>query len=506
MKFNQNLKKTRFKMYKAGKNWLVAGIAFFAFAGFGGMAVHADTNQATSANATTEQVQPAANQTTEDKTPDTSEPSEATTTVTSQTDTAEKAVTNTTTETTKDDSKAENKVTPVTEAPKTDEKATADVAKDTSATSDKPVKATDTTAKTTDDNQTPKVADNSDKQATDTAVKTDNQANEQTQTMILAADNQQDGWNADHTQYTRGGQAVTGVQNIDGTYYYFDENHNMVTNNYVQSQWGLSYLFGNDGRIVTGVTQYAGSYYDFDPETYLRVDNNYVQSQWGDWYMFGNDGRIVSGVTPWAGTYYYFDPNTYLRVDNNYVQSQWGNWYMFGNDGRIVTGLTDWNGSKYYFDENTYTKVTNDWRDTAIGHAHFNGDGVLDAVSDTQKAQAVENVASQFSGWGYAWGGNNPSSGFDCSGLTQYAMGQVGVSIPRTAADQYYNSTPISAGQAQKGDLVFFSEGGSIIHTGLYIGNGLMIDAQVAGVGIGVHRVSQLAAYYPAVYGRYLNL
>ncbi len=33
-----------------------------------------------------------------------------------------------------------------------------------------------------------------------------------------------------------------------------------------------------------------------------------------------------------------------------------------------------------------------------------------------------------------------------------------------------------------------------------------MIDAQVAGVGIGVHRVSQLSSYYPAVYGRYLNL
>ncbi|MEN3241640.1 NlpC/P60 family protein, partial [Fructilactobacillus sanfranciscensis] len=122
------------------------------------------------------------------------------------------------------------------------------------------------------------------------------------------------------------------------------------------------------------------------------------------------------------------------------------------------------------------------------------------------KAQQLENIADQFLGWGYVWGGNNPSTGFDCSGLTQYIMSQIGISIARTASDQYANSRHISAGQAQKGDLVYFCEGGSVIHTGLYIGNGLMIDAQVAGVGIGVHRVSQLSSYYPAVYGRYLNL
>ncbi len=50
-----------------------------------------------------------------------------------------------------------------------------------------------------------------------------------------------------------------------------------------------------------------------------------MKSQWGDWYLFGNDGKIQTGVQKWAGTYYYFDPTTYLRVDNDYRQSQWGN-------------------------------------------------------------------------------------------------------------------------------------------------------------------------------------
>lgn len=74
--------------------------------------------------------------------------------------------------------------------------------------------------------------------------------------------------------------------------------------------------------------------------------------------MFGNDGKIVSGVYQWADSYYYFDPTTYLRVDNDYRQSQWGDWYMFGSDGRIVTGLKAWYGSYYYFDPVTYLKVT----------------------------------------------------------------------------------------------------------------------------------------------------
>ena len=75
------------------------------------------------------------------------------------------------------------------------------------------------------------------------------------------------------------------------------------------------------------------------------MDNNYVQSQWGDWYLFGNDGQILSKVQQWAGTYYYFDPVTYLRVDNNYRQSQWGDWYLFGNDGRFLTKVQQWAGT-----------------------------------------------------------------------------------------------------------------------------------------------------------------
>ena len=156
------------------------------------------------------------------------------------------------------------------------------------------------------------------------------------------------------------GVVQSGVQKWAGTYYYFDPTtHLRVDNNYVQSQWGMWYMFGPDGRIATRVYQWAGTYYYFDPVTYLRVDNDYRQSQWGMWYMFGHDGRIATKVYQWANSYYYFDPVTYLRVDNDYRQSQWGDWYLFGNDGRILSGLQKWVGCYYYFDPSTYLKLTN---------------------------------------------------------------------------------------------------------------------------------------------------
>ncbi|WP_225357897.1 KxYKxGKxW signal peptide domain-containing protein, partial [Limosilactobacillus reuteri] len=117
---------------------------------------------------------------------------------------------------------------------------------------------------------------------------------------------------------------------------------------------GSNWYLTDNGVVQSGVQQWADTYYDFDPTTYLRVDNNYVQSQWGDWYLFGNDGRILSKVQQWVGTYYYFDPVTYLRIDNDYRQSQWGDWYLFGNDGRILTKVQQWAGTYYYFDPVTY--------------------------------------------------------------------------------------------------------------------------------------------------------
>lgn len=102
----------------------------------------------------------------------------------------------------------------------------------------------------------------------------------------------------------------------------------------------------------------------------------------------------------------------------------------------------------------------------------------------TASAGQVIHFAEQFLGVPYVWGGTSPS-GFDCSGFTQYVMQHFNVSLYRTSESQFAQGIPVSYNNLQPGDLVFFSTyapGAS--HVGIYIGNGLMIDAEDVGVAI----------------------
>ncbi|SHJ54745.1 NlpC/P60 family protein [Alicyclobacillus tolerans] len=102
----------------------------------------------------------------------------------------------------------------------------------------------------------------------------------------------------------------------------------------------------------------------------------------------------------------------------------------------------------------------------------------------TGNASAIISFAEQFLGVPYVWGGTSPS-GFDCSGFTQYVLAHFGIQIERTSEEQFAEGIPVSENNLQPGDLVFFSTyapGAS--HVGIYIGNGLMIDAQDMGVSI----------------------
>ncbi len=100
-------------------------------------------------------------------------------------------------------------------------------------------------------------------------------------------------------------------------------------------------------------------------------------------------------------------------------------------------------------------------------------------------ARAVA-LARTFTGVPYRWGGTDPATGLDCSGLTQLVYRRLGVELPRVAADQARAGTAVaSLAQARPGDLVFF--GSPAHHVGIYVGDGKMIDAPRAGKTVGVH-------------------
>jgi cell wall-associated NlpC family hydrolase len=94
----------------------------------------------------------------------------------------------------------------------------------------------------------------------------------------------------------------------------------------------------------------------------------------------------------------------------------------------------------------------------------------------------------------YVWGAGGPSS-FDCSGLVSYVYAQVGVSLPHNAAAQYGYGTPVSYGDLQAGDLVFFSGLG---HVGIYIGGGQFIHAPHTGDVVKISSLSSHGGYVGA--------
>ena len=115
---------------------------------------------------------------------------------------------------------------------------------------------------------------------------------------------------------------------------------------------------------------------------------------------------------------------------------------------------------------------------------------------------AVVSEANKYLGTPYVWGGSSPS-GFDCSGLVQYACAQLGYSINRTASAQLQNGVTVSWDELAPGDLVFFKKPGSttskpVTHVGMYIGSGQFVHASDYGVGVIVSNLSD--AYYTTGY------
>jgi len=106
----------------------------------------------------------------------------------------------------------------------------------------------------------------------------------------------------------------------------------------------------------------------------------------------------------------------------------------------------------------------------------------VDAPNAVQAA-VVAYAESQI-GTPYVFGGADPSTGFDCSGLVVWAYGLAGVVVPRVANDQWQSEPHVVLDQLVPGDLVFFGVGGDAEHVGIYIGDSAMVDAPHTGADV----------------------
>lgn len=143
----------------------------------------------------------------------------------------------------------------------------------------------------------------------------------------------------------------------------------------------------------------------------------------------------------------------------------------------VVTGCPDQGASNLPLDRQHSHQLPAGWQPPA----------------DPQQRAVVAFAIAQI-GKPYVWGAKGPNA-FDCSGLVQAAWAAVGVGLTGSTYDQVHEGTPVaSIDQAEPGDVVFIP--GSLGspthpgHDGLYVGQGLIIDAYDSQTGVVVDSVN----------------
>ncbi|RNL80241.1 transglycosylase SLT domain-containing protein [Nocardioides marmorisolisilvae] len=118
----------------------------------------------------------------------------------------------------------------------------------------------------------------------------------------------------------------------------------------------------------------------------------------------------------------------------------------------------------------------------------------LDAASGSTVATTGDDVVSEakkYLGVPYVWGGTDPKSGLDCSGLVQLVYKNLGYDLPRVSGDQAKAGTEVTGGlaAAKPGDVLAF--GSPVHHVGIYIGDGQMIEAPHPGADVRISKVTE---------------
>jgi cell wall-associated NlpC family hydrolase len=101
------------------------------------------------------------------------------------------------------------------------------------------------------------------------------------------------------------------------------------------------------------------------------------------------------------------------------------------------------------------------------------------SLDDPLQSREVVLYALGLLDTGYRFGGRNPEAGLDCSGMVSYIVEQVsGQRLPHNAAQIAARTRPITVGELQPGDLVFFNTlNRRHSHMGVYMGDGRFIHA-----------------------------
>jgi cell wall-associated NlpC family hydrolase len=115
--------------------------------------------------------------------------------------------------------------------------------------------------------------------------------------------------------------------------------------------------------------------------------------------------------------------------------------------------------------------------------------GVTPLFDASPVASKALNTAMGKMGVPYVWGAVGPNA-FDCSGLVQWTYKQLGIRLPRTAAQQSQIGTPVSRNDLRPGDLVFFYS--PVSHVGIYVGNNKILNASESGQPVKISNMANM--------------
>ena len=231
------------------------------------------------------------------------------------------------------------------------------------------------------------------------------------------------------------------------------------------------------------------------PETQEQPETQEPQTK--TMYVNSQTVNVRSAASQEASVVTQLSINTQVTVISE--QNGWAEVTYNGGNGYIASNLLSETISQTSRGSSTPRTGITDTIDKQTDNSSTNNNQELNDsssnVSTSSKGADVLAYAMQFVGYPYVYGGSS-TSGFDCSGFTQYVYKHFGVTLNRTAAAQSSNGTAVSRSNLQPGDLVMF--GSPINHVGIYVGGGRIVHAANPSRGVTTDTIN--SGYYNTNY------
>ena len=219
-----------------------------------------------------------------------------------------------------------------------------------------------------------------------------------------------------------GKYATSTWKSIDGVWYYFDANSNMITG--WQQIGGIWYYMNSSGAMTTGWQKIGGTWYYMNSSGAMQTGWQFIG---GTWYYMNGSGAMQTGWQTIGNQTYYLNESGAMATGWKLVENVW---YYFNGSGYLLKGEQTIAGTKWYLDENTGALYTG-WHYTAGKWYYHTSEGLKQTgwqfIGGTWYYMNADGVMTtgwqQIGGmWYYMDGSGAMQTGWQLIGRTWYYM------------------------------------------------------------------------------------